>query len=106
MTSFVSMSSALACGNAMQLVQRGLFPTMFLMWLAGLVIALVVKVIDSRRAEPMSDRNRFRVGVAIVVMLSGAWTIYYAATVDSSDWRIWDKERLKGIHEVQGDVTF
>lgn len=102
----VGTSVAWACGNATVVIAEGLFPTMIYVFGGALLISLVLGFFDTRREHPMQKWHRVWVGAAIVVMLTGAWTIYYGVTVDSDEWRMWDKTTIKGIQPVNTEVTF
>ena len=107
-THLAATSSAFACGNVTEVVAQGLFPTMFLFWGAGIVSTVIVLILDAFRETPLTNRGRLMVGVAIVVMFSGIWTIYYGATTDYEAWRTWDKTAETFEAPVRGtsDVEF
>lgn len=101
-------SSAVACGNAMRIVDQGLFPTMFYLWGAGALISLGIVFLDRFRSAPLSIRSRFMVCASIITMFSGAWTIYYGVTTDRDEWRAWDDVVNVYDHpdEPRNEVTF
>lgn len=99
---------ALACGNAMQLITRGVFPDMFWAWFAAFTITVFIYYFDQKRAEPLSTRSRVYVALAMFALATVTFAIYYGVTVDPDDWRWWDlmNNPWDPNPEVYKDVTF
>jgi hypothetical protein len=98
---------ALACGNAMKLVAHGLFPDMFWGWFAAFAVTMFVYYFDDKRAEPLSKRSRLYVALALFALATAIFGIYYGATTNPNDWRLWDLERSSWVtHSEDIEVTF